>query len=200
MAFTPNPIVCPDDCVTGLPVVSFLDCLPEVSASEINKIFLALSTAASFTDVSSPTEWAKRLSMTNTVPVTTPTNTTVVGDLIRPLTVIADKPAPGSSVKDISNGRQVTLFKTHVINITIDDFSKENADFQRALECGGLFKMWYQTKGGLLFGGNDGILVKINLDMVLGRGDTEVATISGTATWKSKFTEEFTESPLAEAA
>lgn len=197
--FTSKPVICADDCTTALPVVSFSDsCFgSSIVASEINKVYVALAGAKPFTDFSDPAEWAQRLSETASLPAG---SGFTVEDLIRPLTVIADKPAPAKTTKDISNGRNVDVTKTHTINITIDEFNKANSDFQRQLVCAGKFRIWYQTKGGLIFGGNEGILCQLTLDTVLGRGDTEIITIAGTAVWKSIYTEEFAVSPLAAAA
>lgn len=180
-----NP-VCLNDCDADLPVVSFDKCNPEIHLSEIRRIFVAKLTAASFTNVALAAEWVTRLSETSVAN----------DDVIRPMTVIADKPAPTPTVKEISGGRKITINKNHIVNITIDETSAINHDMVRALECGGEFKIWYETAGGLLFGGNDGIECSISLDMVLARGD-EHMVYNGTCEWKSKFTEEYVISPIA---
>ena len=192
--------ICPVDCSTNLPVVAFDDCNPNAVLSEINKLYIATPSASDFEDVSSPVEWGKRLSETNTVPGA-PTNTTPVTDLIRPLTVIADKPAPTAVIKDLSNGRKKPIRKDHVLNFTIDEITPENLEFQRASECGSIVKFWYGVSGGLLGGGNAGIQkATLTMDVVLARGTDEVIAINGTLTWSSKFTEEFVEDPIATIA
>jgi hypothetical protein len=110
--------------------------------------------------------------------------------------VIGDKPAPALVEKEISNGRRFVVRKDHTLNFLIDDATAQNHEFMRQLECGGTFKMWYETAGGLLFGGNEGISVNLTLDMVLNRGVEEHMTYQGTARWKSKFTEERVVSPI----
>lgn len=191
-------IVCATDCSTDLPVVAFDNCNPVINESEIIKIFLALTVALPFTAVTSATEWANRLSQTAVVPASGASATPAItaDDLIRELTVIADKPAPTSNIREISNGRKKVTSKSHVINATIDETNADNHEFMRKLECGGRFKMWYQTKGGKLFGGVNGIEVDIDANMILNRGEGEIETQALSITWKSKFTEEFVVSPL----
>jgi len=190
--------ICPVDCSTDLPVVAFDNCNPNSVASEINKIYIAKPSAADFTDVADPIEWGKRLSETNVVP-NAPTNTTPVGDLIRPLTVIADKPAPAAVTKELSNQRSKVIRKDHTLNFTIDEITPENLAFQRASECGSIVKFWYGIHGGLLFGGNSGIQrATLTMDVVLARGTDEVVAINGTLTWKNKFTEEAVDNPIVE--
>ena len=192
--------ICPVDCSTNLPVVSFDKCNPAMVASEITKFYIAKPSAAPFTDVEDPLEWAKRLSETNTVPVTSPTNTTPVGDLIRPLTVIGNRPVPTATTKDLSNRRTKTLFKEFIINIKIDEITPENLELQRSTECGSLVKAWYAIQGGLLFGGNDGMEGELKLDLQLDEGSDAIVAIVGTFTRKGIFTEESTTNPIAEAA
>jgi len=82
------------------------------------------------------------------------------------------------------------------LNYTIDDVSDENYEFMRALECGGQYRIWYETEGGFLYGGNEGILVNATGDDILNRGREEIETIAGTFTWRSKFHPDRTTSPI----
>lgn len=179
-------IVCPNGCDSLLPPVNFDKCSPKVSLSEIVRIFLGKPNSAPFTDWKTATEWTTRLSQS------------AVEDMIRPLTVIADKPAGSQRVKEISNSRKITLGVDNTVNIEIDDISDENYEFMRVTQCGGKYKMWYETAGGHLYGGNEGIDATVFLDNVLARGKDEIEKITGTATWSSKFSPERTVSPIAE--
>lgn len=180
-------ITCPTGCETALPIVKFNECSPRVNLSEIEKIYVAKPIAKAFTDVAIATEWSTRLS-----------ETSVTGDdSIRPLIVIGDKPQPANVVKDISNGRRINVRKDHTINVTIDDVSDENYEFMRTLECGGQVKIWYETAGGYLYGGNEGIDATFILDDVLNRGRDEIETLTGTITWSAKFSPERVLSPIA---
>lgn len=179
-------ITCPNGCESALPPVKFDKCAPNVVLSEIVRIFVAKPIAVAFTDVSLATEWTTRLS-----------ETANGDDTIRPLTVIADKPAGSPKVKEISNFRKITLGVDNTVNIEIDDVSDENYNFMQVTQCGGQFKMWYETAGGYLFGGNEGIDVSIFLDNVLGRGKDEIEKITGTATWSAKLSPDRVKSPIA---
>lgn len=177
---------CAEGCAGDLPIVKSDNCAPKVLESEIRRIFVAKRTTTPFNDWEDTAEWQDRLSDTDTASE----------DSIRTLWVIGDKPAPGQTTKEISNRRKIVITKQHVVNFTIDDAQEEIHDFIRGLECGGYFKIWYETHGGLLFGGNLGITVFLKADMVLARGVDEHMVYNGTAEWQAKFTEERIDSPI----
>ena len=179
-------VVCPNNCETELPEVRFSKCSPTIVLSEIVRIFLGKQSTEPFTDWKSATEWTTRLSENGTT-----------ANAIRPLTVIADKPAGSPVVKEISNGRKYNLRKDFTINIEIDDVSSENYEFMRVTQCGGEYKLWFETAGGRLYGGNEGIDASLVLDNVLGRGKDEIEKITGTASWDDKFSPEMCTSPIA---
>lgn len=199
MAYAPIIIDCPEGCDDDLEPVSFDDCDPSVSASEINHIYVAAGGAADFEDFSDPTEWANRLSQDGTLPEG---STAEVIDLIRELTCIADKPAPTITSKDISNNRTIDVQAAYVINVTVDDFNAINQQFFQTLNCGGTAKIWYSTLGGLLFGGNTGRRAQVKVYPSLGRGNTEIATLAGTVNWKTVPTDfdDFVANPIGAAA
>lgn len=177
---------CSTSCDADLPVVDFSDCNPEIVLSEITKVYIAKTTATPFTNWANAEEWTDRISQTNTVG----------DDYIRPLTVIGDKPAATPVVKEISNGRKKNVTSDHTINATIDDVTNVNYEFMRALECGGQFKMWYETAGGKMYGGNEGVLVNIAPSHLLNRGREETETIALSITWRAKFHPERIDSPI----
>lgn len=180
-----NPI-CPTDCTAALPVVNFNVCAPVIALSEIRRIFIARPSAEPLTDWELATEWITRISNEDVAS----------NDAIRVLTVIADKPAPAVISTPISNGRTQVTGKDHTLNFTIDDVSAENYEFMRTVECGGKYRVWYETEGGFLYGGAAGILGEMTAYDVLNRGREEIETISGTITWRSKFSPERVQSPI----
>jgi hypothetical protein len=169
-------ITCPTGCETALPITKFDDCNPVILLSEIETVYLGKPTTTAFTDVEDPTEWATRLSQT-----------AVDADAIRPLTVIADKAAGAPVVKDLSNGRKKQIRLDQTLNVEIDDASDENYNFVRTLQaCGGMAKMWYKTKGGKMYGGNNGIEnASVVLSLVQARGADEIEKFTGTVTWSA---------------
>ena len=179
-----NPL-CPTDCSQALGEVLFIDCAPAINPSEIQRLFITKGNAAPFTDWKTAAEWTTRINASGTT-----------ADAIRELIVIGDKPAPASVSKDISGGRKFVVGKDHTVNFTIDETTDENYEFMRATECGGKYRIWYETKGGYLYGGNEGIPASIVIDAVLNRGADEIETLNGVATWRSKFSPERTKSPI----
>ena len=179
-----NPI-CPTDCSAALGTVLFSDCAPVINPSEIQKIFIAKGNATPFTTWTEATEWTTRLAAAGST-----------ADAIRELIVIGDKPAPAGVVKEISGNRRFVVGKDHTVNFTVDDVSAENYEFMRTTECGGKYRLWYETKGGYLYGGNEGILATITMDDVLNRGADEIETLNGVATWRAKFHPERALSPI----
>ena len=176
---------CPNSCETALPEVKFSKCSPNIVLSEIVRIFIGKQSTQPFNNWKDASEWTQRLSET--------ANT---ANAIRPLTVIADKPAGSPVVKEISNGRKYNLRKDFTVNIEIDDVSPENYEFMRVTQCGGEYKLWFETAGGRIYGGNEGIDASLVLDNVLGRGKDEIEKITGTASWSDKFSPEMALSPI----
>ena len=180
-----NP-VCPTDCTGLLPKVKSSKCAPVILLSEITRIFVTKYDAAPFDDWKDASEWVERLSEDGVQP-----------NAIRPLPVIGDKPAAAPVTKDISNGRKYTVGKDHTLNVKVDDVSDENYEFMRNTECGGQFRIWFETAGGYLYGGNEGIPVTLVLNDVLASGKDSIEELVGTATWRAKFHPERTPSPIA---
>jgi hypothetical protein len=181
-------IVCPDGCAdtaAALPTLKFDDCAPEVNGGEIQRLYLGI-VGHPFTDIEDPEEWADRLA-----------GTTPATKIVR-LNVSADKPKPTGTVKDISLGRKIVLSKDHTINATVDETTQENHDaFSKMSQCGGTYLLWYETAGGLVFGGNRGIKVSIDADMVIPRAKGDSITWELTVTWSDRATERRTVSPIA---
>lgn len=180
--FMPNP-TCSNGCEEDLPVFKFDDCQPEVYFSEIQRIFIGKKSIPPFTNWKAAGEWITRMASTG-------------DDRIVVLTVIGDKPAGASVIKDISNGRKVTIGKDHTLNWTIDDVSDENYEAMRTMECGGQYKFWWETQGGKMYGGNSGVEARTDVNNVQGRGRDEIETIIGSFTWRSKFHPERADSPI----
>lgn len=158
-----------------LPAVSFSDeCAPDTLASEIEEIFVANADADDLTDVEDPVEWATLLSQTV---VTT-------GNEIRRLTVIGDKPAATPITVALSKRRNKVIDASHVLNFEIDDVSTQNYAAVLAWQTGVRLKVWYKTRGGMLYGGNTGVIADVVVNPVLGRGE-EIEKIIGTFSWKN---------------
>jgi hypothetical protein len=155
-------VTCETGCDQLLQPVSFSECAPEVNLAEIIRVYVAKATADDFTDVTNITEWTSRLS-----------DTANTDDSIRRLTVSADKPLPTANTIEISNNRSFTPDRTFVLNVTVDETNQLNYAFMQALQCGGTYKIWYETRGGYMYGGNTGIKVSVP-----GAGDEQLRGVS----------------------
>lgn len=179
-------ITCPTDCaVSNLPAISFNDCNPQVLSSELYNLYVGREDAVAFTDVTSATEWNDRVSINTTPPVG---SAVVAANLLRPLTVIGDIPAPAKTTRQISGGREVVTEIKYTINFEIDDVSDANWQFGQTIQCGkGAYpvKVWPVTKSGHVIGGNAGIVGKMSIDHILDRGADGIMRLVGTVTFLS---------------
>jgi len=177
--------VCATNCSTTLPPVSFDECQPETNGAQVAKIYIT-NIGNPLADWTNILEWQARLD-----------NTASAADSILTLHVVGSKPVPSSTEKEISLGRKVTGKKTHILPFKIDETNDINHEFLRQNECGGSYLIWYETLEGKLFGGTEGIIVSLLLDMNIAESSEELIQNEGKFEWKSKFTEERINSPLA---
>ena len=165
------PVICnPND----LPAVEADFCNPDINFGQIDRIFFNNegNPMLDWTDVM---EWNTRLDNTTLADATK----------IRWLHVIGDKPAPEKTTLDFSQGRQINTEKTHTVNVIVDETGPLNYALVQWLEDNASqnVRMWYSA-GKYLYGGNEGISVKLELDDIIPQSDEELNTFNGTATWK----------------
>lgn len=178
---------CATDCTQSLPPTNFNQCAPNVNRSEIIRVFWAAEGSAPLTDWKSATEWNTRISQTKVDDI----------DVIRVLTVVGDKPAPTSTPIRISGDREYTPYIEHTLNLVVDDTSDENYEFMRSTQCGGRGRLWYETIGGKMYGGNSGnTRSRLNLNNILAQGEAEIERITGTATWRDRTDPDRADSPI----
>jgi hypothetical protein len=186
--------VCPTDCTSQIPEVNFSDCSPETNAAQIVNIYVTNvgypfdPAAATPTDWTVAADWIARIDNTNVNP-----------DAIRKFHVIGSKPVAEKQEKEISHNRTVTGPKKHSIAFRIDETNNVNYEMLRSLECGGSFLIWYETSGGKMYGGNEGIKASLMLDQNIPESLQEIELFEGMAKWTSKFHPERIDSPIAVA-
>ncbi|WP_313418841.1 hypothetical protein [Sphingobacterium multivorum] len=180
-------ITCPVGCEeAALPAFVFDDCAPEVNASQIAKVYFAPGNAAPFTDASSGIEWATRLG-----------NSATEGKDIRVLTGIGSKPKPTATTVNISGRRKKTTNRAHSLTFKVDETNQANHDAMRTIQCGGIYTIWFETFGGLLFGGNEGIKnAFIDAGDVMEEGDEAIITHEYLIEWNNLHSPERVVSPL----
>lgn len=185
MASTCVEITCPTSCASALPVADFNICAPVTNFGQISKIYFT-NDGYPLTDENDLAEWQTRAALGPNDPAR-----------IVELSVIGDKPLATSTEVALSRGRVTTGAKDHLINFRIDETNAINYELMRKLECGKTVRLWYETFGGLLYGGAKGVLASITLGEVIPEGTGDVITLTGTAKWKDKFSPCRTESPMA---
>lgn len=176
--------LCPTGCTGTPPTVDFSLCNPEINNGQIAHIFMT-TIGNPLTNAANVLEWDTRLD-----------NDAAGASKIRALTVIGGKPAPASTEKEISLGRKVTGVKAFTLNFKVDETNQINYDAMRTMECNGNFLFWYQTRDGLLYGGNSGIEGKFLVNEEIPDAYTDLITLTGTITWESKYHPERQVSPI----
>ena len=176
---------CPTSCSANLPPVEFDECNPETNGAQVAKVYMT-NIGNPLIDWTNPLEWQARLN-----------NLAPAADSIITLHVIGSKPVPTTNEKEISLGRKVAGQKTHILTVKIDETNITNHNFLRENECGGNYLMWYETLDGKLYGGTEGIIASLLLDLNIAESSDELTIFEGKFEWKAKFTEERIDSPIA---
>lgn len=187
---------CPEDCDDfTMPAVDFSDCVDShvEEESEISEVLMAAiqtdgsgnqSAVGAPGDWTSAASWASALSDSG-------------GSSVRQLIGIGDKGAADQTSRVISRGRTKYGPKNFTINFDIDDVSALNYELIRNLECGVDVVVWYQTRGGYLYGGSTGVKATATADWILDRGADTYSRGAITLTWKAKCNPPRIESPIA---
>ena len=162
---------CPTTC-GSVADVSFNDCAPVRHWGEVSKLFLADASFAGFSDVSQLAEWTTNLSDT-------------ADNKIRTLIGIGDLPEPEISEVETSGDRIARGFKTFTLPFEIDETNDTNYNFLLLAECGQKFRLWFQTRDGQLYGGNDGILASFNANLLIPRSKKELSKFMTVSKWDS---------------
>ncbi len=171
---------CPavQDCETPvLPSVAFDECSPDASRrAEINRVYVSYEDPANAgVPATGAIDWSDASGITTAFDGT--------NGII--LTVIGDKPDPEEDQRQVSNNRTIIGERTHTINATIDDMSDDNYEFVRSMQMGGKYIIWYETIGGSVFGGDEGILANVNsATLPLERGDGNYEAGNVQFSWK----------------
>lgn len=188
---------CPEDCANqAAPVFTINNCVDAITLyeSEISHVyFIEVSVEDCTLPLLAPDDW------TSAVDWAAVLSNTEVGK-IRSLNVIGDLPEPEQVETLLSGGRKKIGNKTFNLNFDIDEFNAVNYTASRKLECGFTGFFWYGTRGGLLFGGPNGIkatVIKSNAPHE--RGDNVYQKILNQIQWEAKCKPPMITSPITEA-
>ena len=186
------PITCPVGCEGALVPVNFDLCAPEVHYGEVSKIYLADADAASFVSyaaIETAAAWQARIDLTDPQTTTGP-------NVIRVLTVLGDLPVAEQTEISISGDRTIVGAKQFTLTFEIDETNAYNYNFLLTSECNLTFKMWFETSDGMMYGGLDGIIASLRLNLMIPRARTDIVKYMGTLKWKSVFSPYVSLSPL----
>lgn len=167
-------ITCPEDCLSAdLPPVDFQDCTESVTTEESEITDVLISTGTVPSDWTTAIGWSGIISQSGS-------------NSIRRLTGIGDIPLREVTSREISGSRIVPGKANYSFNFDIDDVTDLNYTLMRRMQCGGLYKIWYITAGGYLYGGPTGIEVNVsNAGEVLARGEGTYNVFQFLFTWQA---------------
>jgi hypothetical protein len=165
--------VCPAcaECTSlEMPTFVFNECAPQQNESEICAIYITIEDPLNPGEaLGGPTDWTQTADWATAIHNTT-------ADKVRKLTVIGDLPEPEQEIRIVSKRRRVFGTKVFNLNATVDDVTDENYEAMQALECGYVVRIWYETIGGYLYGGAQGVrasIVKANAPLDRGQNTFE---------------------------
>jgi hypothetical protein len=180
--------ICPEDCTSNLPIFQFDECNPEINNGEIAWLYYT-TPGNPLQNAGDIAEWDSRLS-----------NSTSGASQIRALRVIGEMPAVADNEKEISGGRIQDGVKDFIIQGNIDETNQVNHDALRSMECNtGNQLFWFETRDGLLYGGNTGIEGKIKIKNQIPLTYNDIIVFPWTAKWKERFTPERQASVITDA-
>lgn len=177
--------ICPENCLDQLPSLSVASCNPVLKRSAIQKLYIGKANTAPFSNWAVPTEWTTRLS-----------NSSTNDDAIRFLLGTGSLPAgtPQTVTYQVNKIRQVGNQRT--LQFIVEEANPTIHEFLRQLECGGEYRVWFETIGGNLYGGNEGVLVQIAPSLILNSGAADIEQRQFDLSWDGQFTPEMVTSPI----
>lgn len=183
--------ICPTDCTSNLPDYQFDNCNPEINNGEIAWVYYTTDEDGNgLANAGDALEWDSRLSQSG-----------AGANMIRALRVIGEFPAVGDNEKEISGGRVKDGVKDFIIQGDIDETNQVNHNALRSTECNtGSQRVWFETRDGLLYGGNDGIRnAKLKIKLNIPKAYTDIILFPWTVKWKNDFTPERQPSVITDA-
>jgi len=178
-----NFVTCPNDCATDLNLGA-LDTLQDCTTYE-QKYSQIYSIVLMPDGETAPLNWSA--APTVTLVSGEIDNTTTDGTKSKWLVGEGGIDAPEKILDEYPGRKTRTSFRTYTLTFNVKNLIDKQYSFLRQLQCGNTnFKLWYDTVGGHIFGGANGIDISgIDCDFIYGGGrdDKELATI--TITWEA---------------
>lgn len=187
---------CPANCAGfEMPAVQSDYCTDAMvlELSEIKRILVAEVDQTDKTKaLGGPTDWTDKAAWTTAI-----NNTT--SNKVRSIYGIGDIPEPESTTVTVHDNQTKVISKKYGMNFDIQDVNTVNYTAARTLQCGGSVRFWYETRGGYLYGGADGIPATIaNVTSPNERGADAYKMIKLLLNWNAKCEPERIASPFDE--
>jgi hypothetical protein len=160
---------CPADCAELDIIFGFDECAPEFESGEIDRVYVAKASYAGFTEVEDLAEW-----------------TAALGTDIQEMKVIGDKPEPEVAEIPWVDGQSIQGDKKHSLNFRVLETSSANYEFLRQADCNNLYKFWYRSSGGRIYGGNAGLVAAFRGRYMIPEDRGDIAKIMYTTKWTDR--------------
>ena len=184
---------CLDNCATGTVILPELNPAPEcisgdVRFSQVCSVIIKPQAVAPPADWTSPADWAPLID-----------NTDTTGAFAKRFILEGGLDEPEVTTRDLPKRQTKTISKLFTLTgdiVFLDDLWYE---FHRYLECGDTqFDIWFETVGGWLFGGPNGLEVSsMDSTLILGSGRDDVELTRFVTTWEDNGSPDRTASPFA---
>lgn len=164
----------------------------ELELSEIKRVFMAQvdPTDASL-PLNGPTDWNLEADWAGSIDNTT-------DDKIRALYGMGDKPEPERTTVTVHDNQEVDLPASHTVNFSVMDMNLVNYEALRAYQHGATVFFWFETRGGGLYGGQNGIKARVRAFFTKERGNEAYHQGNLVFTWTHKCDPEKIVSPIPE--
>jgi len=190
-----NFVTCPNDCSTALQLGA-LDDLQDCTTYE-QKYSQIYSIVLQPDGENAPFDWSSAPTVT-TVSAEID-NTTTDGTKSKWIVGEGGIAAPEKVVDEYPARKTRTSFRTYALTFNVKNLSDDQYAFLRQLQCGSTdFKLWYDTVGGHIFGGANGIDISgIDCDFIMGEGRDDKAYATITINWEADGDPDRGNSPFA---
>lgn len=178
-----------------LPPVQSADC-PEgqvLEQSEIKRLLIAeLDPTDNSLPENGPADW------TDPADWETAIDNTASSGAVKQLFGLGDVAEPEDTNITTFGFNEVLLRRQYPMTFTLQDGNDVNYNFVRALQCGATVRIWYETNGNYLYGGQNGILARIvRVTAPKERGIDSVVNYNFEIVWSAKCEPERVFSPFA---
>lgn len=149
---------CAEDCEDFVMPAVKSDYCPNsmrLELAEIKRIFITIHDDENPGEaLGGPADWTSAASWATAIDQTT-------AGKVRSLHGVGDLPDPEDTTVTVHDNQQVVIERRRTLNFDVMDINTLNHEAMRKLQCGGSGRLWYESRGGYLYGGQNGIGINI---------------------------------------